>query len=464
MRLIMNVILTLDQLLSDIQVVHSTVLWRGDFKDISTKLFQRVPAKYHPDIIQRGEISAALCYAILQSYPGASVSNFRQFTDSQLIFTVEEKSFLVNDVESGKANQTLGSFLASLSENEKLDFSSFGTYRNIKRFIFTTDTSIGITKTQQEATKELPSQPEPEVKPTINKEVPVLSESSSCTEEDQTTDLFASVAYEDAAFLMDNKRFQEALTLLEQCTLKGEQCCVQLRISLCLRECNRRQEADKLLHSTIHDLKTKPPTSKKISLASSIVKIAKMFGEYNAFSRSVLILLAAAQLLASVSCDNVAGIELMNIMACLRRFQSKSDQSYRINEMIHKSMLEVFKLLKEFTFKTKSEEVDTVSHGHRHLAASYEKIFEATKAEEQYKAAVEILENGFGESAKLYYNYAICTHNIAVKMEERGDMVSAKVWFTNAIERHKAAEDWSTEQEREKAIELSIIGLSKISV
>uniref|UniRef100_H2YP20 Uncharacterized protein n=1 Tax=Ciona savignyi TaxID=51511 RepID=H2YP20_CIOSA len=111
----MEFILSLKNFPPEITTVNSTVLWRGSQSDICTTFFQKFLKQYLPDIIKRGGLSTALCFAIFRSYPEASVSNFRQLTNSQLIFTVEQEGRFTEDVRNGIAQLNLKKFFNSLS-------------------------------------------------------------------------------------------------------------------------------------------------------------------------------------------------------------------------------------------------------------------------------------------------------------------------------------------------------------
>uniref|UniRef100_H2ZJZ4 Uncharacterized protein n=1 Tax=Ciona savignyi TaxID=51511 RepID=H2ZJZ4_CIOSA len=105
----------LQQLPEDLSKVSRSVFWRADDQVISTELFKTTPDVFLATVVQKGGLSAALCYAIFRSYPEASVSNFRQFTNSQLIFTVEQEGRFTEDVMTGIATRNINRSLNDLS-------------------------------------------------------------------------------------------------------------------------------------------------------------------------------------------------------------------------------------------------------------------------------------------------------------------------------------------------------------
>uniref|UniRef100_H2YP19 Uncharacterized protein n=1 Tax=Ciona savignyi TaxID=51511 RepID=H2YP19_CIOSA len=125
----MDLIFSLKNFPPEINTVDSTVLWRGSQRDICTTFFQTFLKQYLPDIVKRGGLSTALCFAIFRSYPEASVSNFHQLINSQLIFTVEQEGRFTEDVRNGIAQLNLKKFFNSLSALYQDRY--FNIYKNL---------------------------------------------------------------------------------------------------------------------------------------------------------------------------------------------------------------------------------------------------------------------------------------------------------------------------------------------
>uniref|UniRef100_H2YVK0 Uncharacterized protein n=1 Tax=Ciona savignyi TaxID=51511 RepID=H2YVK0_CIOSA len=251
----MDFILCLKDFPPEITSVNKTVLWRGSQRDICTTFFQTFLKQYLPDIIKRGGLSAALCFAIFRSYPEASVSNFRQLTNSQLIFTVEQEGRFTEDVSNGIAQLNLKKFFNSLGAMYHYQDRYFNIYKNLPveicRHIVHEEKAANDDGILQSS---IPST-EKEKDKILDK-----SDHETSTTEEATLnldDFMVFFAAEDNELLWKQKKYKDAVPGLEK-ELKTassfDRSIVQIKLALCLKESGQTDASNQMLGEALNSL------------------------------------------------------------------------------------------------------------------------------------------------------------------------------------------------------------------
>nr|XP_018673092.1 uncharacterized protein LOC100186190 isoform X2 [Ciona intestinalis] len=444
----------LHHLPGELQKAATSVFWRGDSQDISTALLTPIPSVFLHTVVRKGGISTALCYAILHSYPEASVSNFRQLTDSQLIFTVENEGQLIDDIKGGVGNRKLNSTLQDLPSLLEDSFFNIFQEVHLSFHLERQSSCAGGSSIKSKETIEQVDTSVSDVPPNTNKTTSI-----------NIQEMMDLIAQDDGASLFEEGKYGEALFYLETYlkTVSGlERSLVQLKLALCLRASKRESECNPLITEALTYIEKTPHLSDQcLKYAEALRNVGCKYRNEAAYSRSVLIFSASA--FAFSKCLNAShvAIGMTNCMTDMKIVADTDKSTVKCKELVRHTFLKVLNLLEAMT---KCDElIEALGTGYMYLGRLYK--HNPRTAVVCYRKVIASLEEWFGENdARKRSDYGTTTHNLAHTLQEMGEnFEEVERLFEAAIERQEAANDWeNSSATKEECLKKSFSALKEV--
>nr|XP_009857794.2 uncharacterized protein LOC104265334 isoform X3 [Ciona intestinalis] len=446
-----KIVVSIDKLPTELRTIKATTVWRGDLCDINTEFVRDIPPPLRPTNVRRGGISAIICFAILRSYPEASVSNFRQLTDSQLIFTVENEGQLIDDIKSEVGNRKLNSSLQDLPSllSDSL-YSVFKTSTLTFELELTRSSTVQIDSktTVPDNRNRENNENDLSHEMSTNPKVKESSTNLQCTETTVDSskfrfeDMLSFLTEDDGASLFNEGKYREAIPFLES-SLKTvpdqEQPLLQLKLALCLRACNR--EYNSFLTKALTSVEKQDTSLNNImGYAEEFIHIAKKYEKEKSFVPAVLIYYASATIYSKTMHVTTVFPKLSNCMTdILSVAQENSTQS--CVKLVLSKLTQIINLLK--SMKECEEQAEAIGTGYMYLGGLYNAHGMLNKAISSFQSGIEVLEKASGKNAAKNSDYGMTTYHLARSMRKVGENpLQVERILMTAIERQKGAEDW----------------------
>ncbi|XP_009857590.2 uncharacterized protein LOC100179117 isoform X2 [Ciona intestinalis] len=490
----MEVCVDLSNFPPSLRYIQSTILFRGDYRDICTDVLKKIPAKSLAKKIEECGISAALCFAVIHSYPEDSVCNFRQLNKNELVFTVEKEGQFSNDVRHGKAEENIHKIFRNeqfLAETQlindlrkiKIEFKAASNIDSKQRKETPLRENLKPkqdTHHQHDAPPKHKTPPKHETPPKQSYKTPppLYKERNP-----KTTDLFTETTVtetigldltpdrmssffieEDAERLWQAKNYKEAFPALQQClpiATKHDRPILQLKIALCMHELERSAESNRLISQALQYVKdNQPPPSRCTTIAETYRKVGECYTEKRSYSRALWIFTTSASLFEASSDSDNGAIGIANCITNIRMLQDGKTHSFQLTQMIISTLHKLVESLKNLSCSNHTK-IDSLASSYRQLASAYSSESKAKEAARYNEHAIDLLYDKFGDKAEEHFNYGVCTHNLAACIGDMGRHEEAKRMFHLALERQRRATDWPDEESRQKSIKLTQRALNK---
>ncbi|XP_078485509.1 uncharacterized protein LOC108950279 [Ciona intestinalis] len=457
---------------SEIRGVRSSLCWRADLVDISTALFKGIPENFLASVVRNGGASAAICFAIYRVYPDALLRNFRSAGDSGMKFTIDKGGRLLDDVKAGRAGDVIGTFLKNLPTSLADEYYNLYENGNQLRFRLSPQNSDNLESTHSKATahKEMHSEPTkstPADTTTANK--PKATENQRSTTEAtnlRTTDTqtvvstpfmfdLLSLAEDDAHTLWESKDYKQALPLFEKCmdSVAGNgRTTFLLKFAFTLRHCGRLDDSMRYFSDAIRLLKETAASGDEFSsnFAESIREIGERYAESSAYSRAAWVYNCSADIFER--CRN-ADSGATGILNCMTGLQNMDIPRFneQLTQFARQSLIRLTEMIDRI-YRTRKCETWKLGTAYSRLGDDFSNGYLYDDKIRSLKKCLEVMEEGYGAGAQDHAVYGISSHNLAVEFLRMEKFEEAEVMFSKALERQKAAKDWSSDRKRDKCV------------
>ncbi|XP_078481488.1 uncharacterized protein LOC100181501 [Ciona intestinalis] len=272
-------------------------------------------------------------------------------------------------------------------------------------------------------------------------------------------EMLAAFAEDDTNEFWEAGRYDQAITGLENSLRTAparSKPAMQLKLSLCLRECGKPVEGSNLFSNTLKNLIEHPPTEELCSpIAEGLCPIGEKYISVDSICKAGWIFRTAAELFHRTNDDAVA---IVGIVKCLANISSSNMNAYMYEaqkeQFLHDCVRSIHELIKSKDyFALFDHDPRRLASLYHDMAHSYSFIRKNTEEQHYYRSAVEALEKGYGKQASHLSHYGNLTHNLASSMMSNGQLKEAEELLRKASERQLAAQDWPSEERKQSCME-----------